>query len=86
VVRQDDVSAVTYEQIAVNLHARFPQRSDFLQKRDWVENYAVADHAATAGAQYAARHELENEPFTVDDDCVTGVVASGVARDYRKSL
>ena len=78
-VGQDHVSAIGDEKISVDLHASLAQRAYFFQKRHGIENHAVADHAAAARPQHAARNQLQNKLLAVDDDGVAGIVAAGIA-------
>src|ERR1700722_13526760 len=75
------MGAIADEQTPVNLHAGLSQRRNFLEERHGVEDDPVADHTAASGAQYSARNQLQNELFTVDDDGMAGVVATGVSRN-----
>ena len=79
VVGQDYVGAIRDEKTAVHLDASCAQRVHFFQERQRIEHNAVANHAAAAGAQHAARDQLQNEFLAVDDDGVAGVVSAGVA-------
>ncbi len=85
-VRQDHVGAVADEQAAIHFHAGFAQRGHFLEKGDGVEHHAVADDAAAARPQDAARHQLKNEFLSVDDDGVPGIVSAGIAGHDREIL
>src|SRR5439155_341165 len=51
----------------------------FFEKCEGTENYTVPDYAAASCAQHATRDQLQDKFFAVDDDCVPGIVASGVA-------
>src|SRR5712692_3572845 len=85
-VRKNYLRAVRYEKIAVHLHARSAQGSDFLQEGQRINHYAVANDAGALGPQNAAGHELQDKLFPVDDDSMSGIVTAGVASHHRKSL
>ncbi len=73
------MGAIADEEAAIHLHAVVTQSGDFFEKCDGIEDYTVADYAAASGAQHATRDQLQDKFFAVDDDCVPGIVASGVA-------
>jgi len=81
VVRQDDLGAVGDEELAVHGETGFAKLFDLGEEGGGIKHDAVADDAFAAGAQNAARNELQDELFAVDDDGVTCVVAAGVAGD-----
>src|SRR6266852_5340467 len=85
-VGKNDLRAVRDEEIAVHFHARSAQGSDFLQEGQWINHHAIANDARALGPQNAARHELQDELFPVDDDGVSCIVATGVASHHRKGL
>src|SRR6185503_6803955 len=78
VIRQDHMSTVADEQVAVHLHAGVAQRRDFLQESHWIEHHSVTDNGAAALAKNATRHELQYKSLTVDDYGMTGIVAPSV--------
>ena len=86
VVGKNDVGAVADEQVAVDLDAGCAQRVDFLHEGERIEHHAVADDAAAAFAQHAARNQLQDELLAVDGDGVSGVVAAGIARHNFEAL
>src|SRR5947208_15297391 len=71
--------AIASDQAVIHLHAVVTQSGDFFEKCDGIEDYTIADDAAASRAQYATGHQLQDKFFAVDDDCVPGIVASGVA-------
>src|SRR5581483_10233905 len=82
VIRQDHVRAIADEKIAVDLDSRLAQCRDFFKKRNRIEHYAVADHAAAALTQHSAWHELKNEALAINNDGMASVVTSGIARHH----
>ena len=68
------------KQIAVNFYARLAQLTHFLQERHGIKHNAVADHGTASVTQHAAGHKLQNKFFTLDDDRMAGIVASGITR------
>src|SRR5579864_4593067 len=74
------------KEIAVDSYAGIAQGRHFFQKRQRIKHHAVADHAAAALPQHAARNQLENEFLAVDDDGVAGIVPAGVTGYDRKAL
>src|ERR1700747_202062 len=85
-VGENDLRAVRHEKVAVHFHAGSAQRSNFLQEGQRINHYAIADNAGALGPQNAAGHELQDELFSVDDDSMSGVVATGVTSYHRKRL
>src|SRR5438132_12217476 len=73
------MGAIADEQAVIHLHAVITQSGDFFEKCDGIENYTVSDYAAASRTQHATRDQLQDKFFAVDDDCVPGIVASGVA-------
>src|SRR5205823_14483411 len=73
------MGAIADEEAAIHLHAVVTQSGNFFEKCDGNENYTVSDYAAASRTQHATRHQLQDKFFAVDDDCVPGIVASGVA-------
>src|SRR5205823_6092929 len=49
-----------------------------------INNYARPDYCVSVGPQNPAGNELQHEPVFPNDDRVSGVVASGNARDVIK--
>src|SRR5437879_12217476 len=80
------MGAIADEQAVIHLHAVVTQSGDFFEKCDGIEDYTIADDAAASRAQYATGHQLQDKFFAVDDDCVPGIVASGVARHDGENL
>ena len=58
--------------------------ADFLKEGNGIEHHTITDHAAAAGPQNAARHQLKYEFFSVDDDRVAGIVSAGIAGHDRE--
>src|SRR5437660_4652911 len=85
-VGQNNLRAVRDEKVAIHFHTGSAQGSNFLQEGQRINHHAVADDAGALGPQNAARHELQDELFPIDDDGVSGVMAAGVASDHRKGL
>ena len=85
-VGENDLGAIGNKEIAIDFHARGAQGSDFLQKSQRIDHHSIADDAGALGPQNAAGHQLQDKLLAVDDDRVSGVVAAGVARHYRKSV
>ncbi len=81
VVGEDDLGAIGDEEVAIELDAVGFDARGFSEKGDGIENDAVADDALAAFAEDAAGNQLEYKFFTGDDDGVSGVVASGIARN-----
>src|SRR5438045_640987 len=73
------MGAIADEQAVIHLHAVVTQSGDFFEKCDAIEDDTIADDAAASCAQYATGHQLQDKLFAVDDDCVAGIVTSGVA-------
>src|SRR5437899_7981662 len=80
------MGAIADEQAVIHLHAVITQSGDFFKKCDEIENYTVSDYAAASRTQHATRDQLQDKFFAVDDDCVPGIVASGVASHDGKIL
>ena len=80
------MGAIADEEAAIHLHAVVTQSGDFFEKCDGIEDYTIADDAAASRAQYATGHQLQDKLFAVDDDCVAGIVAAGVASHDGKIL
>ncbi len=59
---------------------------DFFEQRGQVDHHAVADDGLHAGAQDAARDQLEDELFFADVNGVAGIMPSLVARDDVETL
>src|SRR6202165_4632909 len=85
-VGKNDLRAVRDEKIAAHFPARSAQGSNFLQEGQRINHHSVANDTGALGTQNAARHELQDKLFPVDDDGVSGIVAAGVASYHRKSL
>src|SRR5437879_12362404 len=73
------MGAIADEQAVIHLHAVVTQSGNFFEKCDGIENYTVSDYAAASRTQHATRDQLQDKFFAVDDDCVAGIVAAGVA-------
>ncbi len=90
VVGQDDLGAVGDEQLAIRAtgdgQACLAQFFDFAKEGCGVEDDTIADDSSAAGAQDAAGDELQHVFFAVNDDGVTGVVASSIAGDHIELL
>src|ERR1700722_17845302 len=72
--------------MTIDLYAGFAQNARLFQKREGIENNPIANHAAAAGTQHAAGHELKNKLLAVDDDGVTGIMSAGIAGHDREVL
>jgi len=80
------MGAIADEEAAIHLHAVVTQSGNFFEKCNGIENYTVSDYAAASCAQHATRDQLQDKLFAVDDDCVAGIVAAGVASHDGKIL
>ena len=81
VVRHDQVRVAAHDQ-AAGVDALGGQAVELLEQHGGVDDDAVADDRRDVVVQDAARHQLEGEGLAVDDDAVTGVVATLVAHDH----
>jgi hypothetical protein len=82
VIRQNDVRTIGDEEPSVKLNAEIAQLLDFVEKCERIEDYTIANDAATVLAEDSAGDELQNELLAADDDGMAGVVATGVTRDH----
>src|SRR5579862_763340 len=80
------MGTIADKEISSHLNARRTKRIHFLQECHGIEHHAVADHTASACAQYSTRNQLEDELPPIDDDRVPGVMPAGIARDNGKIL
>ena len=85
VVRHDQVGVAAHLQPGAIDAARL-EAVDLLDQHRGVDDDAVADDGRDERVEDAARHELERERLTVDDDGVPGVVAALVPDDHRHLL
>src|SRR5208337_4274126 len=83
-VGKNHVRAIADEQIAVNLHAVGAEGVDFLDEGKRVEHHAVADYSAATLAKHTAWNELQDKLLTVNGNCVSGIVATRIARHHLK--
>src|ERR1700722_20521407 len=85
-VGKNDLRAIGYKKLLVDVHSQFAKLSDFLKKGQRVEHDAVADHGTAIWPQNPAGHQLQDELLSPDDDRMPGVVAAGIARYHRKPV
>ena len=71
---------VALKGLTVDFDTETAQFCNFFQKRDWIQNDAIADHALASGPQHATGDELEHELLGAVDYRVSGVVSAGVPR------
>ena len=81
VVGEDNLRAVGQEKLAVDGQAHALEHADFAEQGRGVDDDAITDDALAAGAENAARDEVQDKFSAVDDDGVAGVVAASVAGD-----
>ena len=81
VVRQDEVRAVADVQAALDVDAVLDQPVDLGEERVRIEHDAVAERAAHAGVEDAARDLVQDEHLVADVHRVAGVRAALVAHD-----
>jgi hypothetical protein len=84
VVRQNDVSLLADEQVAVDIHAHPRKLVHLLEERLRIDDDTVADDAGDARMQNARRNQMQDElrPFHING--VSSVVPALVPRDSRE--
>src|SRR5256885_1212617 len=60
-VWKNDLRAIRDEQVAIHLYTARPQRSDFFQEGQRVEDHSVANHIHATGAENASGHQLQGK-------------------------
>ena len=78
--------AAADKKIALYFDPTLPQGVDFPEEGNRIEDHAIADDAAASGTQDSAGHQLQNELPAIDDDCVSGVMPTGIAGNDREIL
>ena len=68
-------------QLACDVDAGRFEHRDFVEQRRQVNHHAVADNGLLAGAENAARNQLEDELLLANEDGMAGVVAALIAGD-----
>ena len=82
-VRQNNLRPVRDEKIAIDFHTRGAERRDLLKKGQRIDYDSIADDARALRPQNAPGHKLQNKFFSIDDDRVPGIVATGIASHHR---
>ena len=81
VIRQHEVRAIAHIEAACDVDAVLDELVDLGEERVGVEDDAVADRAAHAGMQNAARDLVQHERLVADVHRVSGVRAALIAHD-----
>ena len=81
VIGQNEVGAITDQQILPDLDLELAQPFDLGDERDRIDHDAVADHADFAAPQNSRRDQVENVFRAAMDDGVAGVIPALAADD-----
>src|SRR5215468_5735305 len=73
--------AIADEQIFVDVDPQSAQAVHFGHKRDWIDNYAVSDHADFAMPQDSRRNQMQHIFHAAVNDCVSGIIAALAANN-----